>query len=93
MGELLQQWSVVVMVQIHHPRIRNATTLHDVRYHPKSDVSQAVVDHMEWTNGKGYLVIFVGYDELADKQLSMNGIFMKLLKGDELPAATLMITS
>ena len=92
-GKLLQHWSVVIMIQIRHPRFQNATTLHDLIYHPKSDVRQAVVNHMEKTNGKGFLLIFEGYDELNEKQSSQDGIFLKLLRGDELPAVSIMVTS
>ena len=92
-GKLLQHWSVVIMIQIRHPRFRNAATLHDLIHHPKSDVRQAVVNHIEETNGKGFLLVFEGYDELNEKQISQDGIFMKLLRGDELPAVSIMVTS
>ena len=92
-NEVFQQWPLVIMIQLRHRRIRNAMTFKDLIYHPKEYVSQAVVDQIEMTNGKGILLIFAGYDELNDKQLSKDGIFLKLLRGDELPAASIMVTS
>ena len=93
MDEALQQWRTVILVQLRHTRARNATTFKDLLYHPEDYVRQAVVNEIKKTNGKGILLILEGYDELNNKQLLKDGILMRLLRGDELPAASIMVTS
>ena len=93
-GCLLQQWLIVVMLQLRVKRVRQATSLHDLFYHPSLHVRQAVCDYILTAEGAGLLLILEGYDELSYQHMeSDQSIFQQLLTGDLLPSSTVMVTS
>ena len=76
-GELFQQWSVVVMLQLRDRRIRQAKTLNDLFCHPKPEVRQAVAKQIEKHKGNGVLLISEVYDELSPNQQMEDSILRR----------------
>ena len=92
-GEMLQQYKLVVLLRLREKKVRKAKTVEDLfRYHNKR-VRQAVVEEIEQTGGKGVLLLLEGYDELPVKERSEDSFFMSVINGDELPEATILVTS
>ena len=92
-NRLLHQWDVVVLIQLRDNRMRKAKCIEDIIYHPRSDVHKTVSDHIVETNGKRWMFIFDGYDELSVDQQIETSVFQQLLTGDLLPSASIVVTS
>ena len=92
-GKLLQEWSIVLLVQLRDQGVREAKTLHDLLYHPDPAVRQSICDEIMGNYGKSVLVIIDGYDELSDSQRECSSIFQQLVTRKLLPRVTLMILS
>ena len=63
-GELLQQWELVILVQLRDETTRTAQCLSDLLYHPDDDISKAVCSIVERREGENLLLLFDGYDEI-----------------------------
>ena len=92
-GQLLQEWSIVLLVQLRDQGVREAKTLYDLLYHPDPAVRQSICDEIMGNYGKSVLVIIDGYDELSDSQRECSSIFQQLVTKKLLPRVTLMILS
>ena len=90
-NRLLQQWDVVVLVQLRDVDAREASNLEELLDPDKQFGSE--LDYMKRTCGNGVMIIFDGYDELSEKQKQRTSVFLRLLVGRLLPAATLLVTS
>ena len=93
MGELLQQWSALVFIQMREKRVREAKTLSDLLYHPEPHVSTSVCKLLHDTDGRGILLLFEGYDEISESQQLDDSIFQKLLRKELLPQAGVVVSS
>ena len=78
-GQLLQEWSIVLLVQLRDQGVREAKTLYDLLYHPDPAVRQSICDEIMGNYGKGVFVIIDGYDELSDFQRECSSIFQQLV--------------
>ena len=92
-GEMLQQYKLVVLLRLREKKVRKAKTVEDLFTFYDSEVQQAVVKEIKRTGGKGVLLLLEGYDELPVKERSEDSFFMSVIKGDELPEATILVTS
>ena len=93
-GTLLQQWDLVVLVQLRDKDIRRATNLRDfLKFSPDSPVNEIVYQHIRDTFGKQVLIIFDGYDELSKLQKTETSIFNQILESKLLPSASVIVTS
>lgn len=92
LGELLQQWQLVILVQLREETARTALHLFDLLYHPRNSIRMAVCQEIEEQEGEGVLIMFDGYDELSDEQRT-GSIFMKILKQQLLRKATVIVCS
>ena len=93
-GTLLQQWDLVVLVQLCDKNIRRATNLHDFfKFSPDSPVNEIVYQHIRDTFGDRVLIIFDGYDNLSKLQKTETSIFNQILESKLLPSASLIVTS
>ena len=90
-NRLLQQWDVVVLIQLRDVDAREANNLEQLLDPDKQFGSE--LDYMKRTCGNGVMIIFDGYDELSEKQKQRTSIFQRLLVGRLLPGATLLVTS
>ena len=93
-GELLQQWELVILVQLRDETTRNAQCLSDLLYHPRQNIREAICREIEEHEGENVLLIFDGYDELSDDQRT-DSIFIRLLRRQsrELRKATVVVSS
>ena len=92
-GQLLNQWAVVLLIQMRDKRIRYAKTLKDIFYHPEAYINESVHQVVQSTNGKGILLFFEGYDEVSESQRLEDSVFQKLLRKELLPQAAIAISS
>ena len=93
-GTLLQQWDLVVLVQLRDKNIRHATNLRDFfEFSPDSPVNEIVYQHIRDTFGEQVLIIFDGYDELSKLQKTETSIFNQILESTLLPSASVIVTS
>ena len=91
---LLQQWDLVVLVQLRDKNIRCATKLRDFfKFSPDSPVNEIVYQHIRDTFGERVLIIFDGYDELSKLQKTETSIFNQVLESTLLPSASVIVTS
>ena len=51
--ELLQEWSIVIMIKLRDRRARAAKSLYDLLYHPDSEVRREMEKDLIYQNGKG----------------------------------------
>ena len=93
-GELLQQWELVILVQLRDETTRTAQCLSDLLYHPRQNIREAICREIEEREGENVLLIFDGYDELSDDQRT-DSIFIRLLRRQfrELRKATVVVSS
>ena len=93
-GRLLQQWHLVVLVQLRDKNIRRATNLCDFfKFSPDSPVNEIVYQHIRDTFGEQVLIILDGYDELSKLQKTETSIFNQILESTLLPSASVIVTS
>ena len=92
-GKMLQDKDIVLMLQLRSKSVREAKTLSDLFYHDSDSIRQEVLEYMASVNGRGVFLMLEGYDELTDDQRTEDSILNKLLIGDCLPKATIMVTS
>ena len=92
-GKLLQQYKLVVLLRLRDKRVREAKSVSDLFYYCNREIQQTVVEEIQATGGRGVLLLFEGYDELPAKLRISNSIFHNVIKGQELRAATILITS
>jgi hypothetical protein len=93
-GELLQHFSLVVLLRMRDSTASKATELVDLFPYPQKSFSQSLVDEILMTNGEGVLILLEGFDELAeDKRIGYSSVYHELIKGRLLPSSTVLITS
>ena len=90
-GQLLQRWDILILVQLKYIDVRKANNL-DYIIDPLGEypeISQHIIDVL----GEGLLLIVDGFDELSDKQRENASVIMRLLNGDILSKASIIVTS
>ena len=92
-GNMLQDRDVVLMLQLRSKRVREAKSLSDLFHHDNDSIKQEVLEHITLVDGKGVFLVLEGYDELTEDQKTEGSILNRLLLGDCLPKATIMVTS
>ena len=92
-GEIAQQYDLVLLLRLRDDRISKAKCWKDLIYHSSPSILQAVISELEVRSGFGVLFILEGYDELPDECRHPSSPFLKLISGEELPLATVIITS
>ena len=92
-GEILQQYSLVVVLRLRDKRIREANVLSDLFYHSNKALLQSVVQEIENNLGENLLLILEGLDELPEELREQSSIFLDLIHGRLLPKATILVTT
>ena len=92
-GKMLQDRDIVLMLQLHSKSVREAKSLSDLFHHDSDSIKQEVLEHITSVDGRGVFLVLEGYDELTENQRTEGSILNKLLIGDSLPKATIMVTS
>ena len=89
-GELFQQYSLVVFIQLRKKRIQEAQELKDLFSIGDSD-AEAVSQEIQRIKGKSVLLIFDGYDELPE-DVQQDSLIAEIVCGDRLPEASVLVT-
>ena len=92
-GNLLQDYPLVVMLPLRDPDIQNASRLEDLFPHDHKPFQREVSTAVEREAGKGVLLLLDGFDELPADKKKESSFWMKLIRGEVLQLATVMITS
>ena len=92
-GKMLQDKDIVLMLQLRSKSVREAKSLSDVFHHSNDSIKQEVLEHITSVDGRGVFLVLEGYDELTEDQRTEDSILNKLLIGDCLPKASIMVTS
>ena len=94
-GEILQNWNVVVLLQLRNKQMREVKNLSDLLYNPTSSHhdNELVIKHIKSIQGEGVMIIFDGYDELSEEYMTEDSIFHGLLSKRLLSKCTVMVTS
>ena len=91
-GEIARQYDLVLLLPLRDKKISKAECLKDLIRHHSEKVRDAVVSELESCLGVNVLFILEGYDELPDES-RQSSLFLELINGQQLPFATLLITS
>ena len=92
-GEIAQQYQLVLLLRLRDERMSKAKTLRDLITYDSEDVRQAVSDDLERSHGSKTLILLEGFDELPDTCRTAQSVFLRLICGELLPLATVMVTS
>ena len=90
-GELFQQFTVVILVQLRDPAVQRAQTIADLLPVDNFAIAHEVATELIATDGCGVLWILDGWDELPP-QLQQHSIFRKLINGT-LNRCSVVVTS
>ena len=91
--QLFNGYSLVVLLKFRDKRVQEAKSVFDLLYHPNSKLQSEIVDDITTTGGHGLLLILEGFDEAPASKRTMNSIFVRLFAGQELPKATVILTT
>ena len=90
-GELLQEWDIVLLVQMRDADMREADSIEKM-IDPYGDYPE-FCSFVKQTLGERLLLIFDGFDELSERQQEKCSVFMRLLEGSMLNRASIFVTS
>ena len=93
-GNLLQDYSLLVLLTLRDEHLQKATKVDELFDHPDEDISSAVAKFVNSKNGENTVFLLDGFDELPKEiQESKNSIFVQLIRKKYLPEACVIITS
>ena len=90
---IAQQYDLVLLLRLRDDKISKAKCLKDLIHHHSEKVCDAVVSELESCLGVNVLLLLEGYDELPNECRRQSSLFLELINGQQLPFATLLITS
>ena len=91
--QLFNGYSQVVLLKFRDRRVQEAKSVCDLFYHPNPKLQSELVDYITVTGGRGLLLILEGFDEAPASKQTMDSIFIRLFTGQELPKATVILTT
>ena len=88
-GKILQQYRLVVLLRLREKRVRETKTASDLfrRCEPTA------IEEICRSGGEGVLLVLDGWDELLAELYGKDFFFLDLVQGQELPDATVVVTS
>ena len=89
--ECVKAFDLVVLVQLRERSAQEAQKLSDLFPRSRNINIEEVLDSIGY--GKGVLLVLDGFDELPREQRQKESVYLQLIKGRELPEATMIITS
>ena len=92
-GRLLQDYSIVLLLPLRDNNIRQISSLPGLFRHSRGQVREEVSRRVAESGGKGCLIWLEAWDELPDHLRLSDSLFTQLIRGIQLPAATIFITS
>jgi len=91
-GELLKRFSYVVFLQLRDVEVASAKTFDEIIQLFMGSLAKSIADEIYERNGQDILIILEGWDELPESR-RQGSLFTRLISGDHLPEAVIMITS
>ena len=91
--QLFNEFSLVVLLKFRDKRVQEAKNMSDLFYHPHPKLQSEIADQIVLSGGRGLLLILERFDEAPASKRTMNSIFVRLFKGQELPKATVILTT
>ena len=91
-GNLLQAYSIVLLLPLRDNNIRQIRSLPGLFRHSRGQVREEVSRRVAESGGAGCLIWLEAWDELPP-DLRSHSLFTELIRGIQLPAATIFITS
>ena len=91
--QLFNEYSLVVLLKFRDKRVQEAKTLSELFYHPNSKLQSNIVNGITETGGQGLLLILEGFDEAPPSKRTMDSVLVELFSGQELPKATVILTT
>ena len=88
----MQQYSLVVLLRLREEKVQQISKVSKLFISYKSKHKKSLVDEVSESQGSGVLFILDGFDELP-KTLQKEGFLLNLIRGDVLPASTVLVTS
>ena len=91
--QLFNDYSLVVLLKFRDKRTHKANSVSDLFYHPNPNLRSDIIDYITITGGDGLLLILEGFDEAPISIRTLDSIFVRLFRGQELPKATVILTT
>ena len=92
-GKLLQNFSLVIFVQLRDEEIANVNTFQELIEKYMDTYSKKINKEIFKAHGKDFLIILEGWDELPKKRRCKSTIFYRLMSGEMLPNAVVVVTT
>ena len=91
--QLFNEYSLVVLLKFRDKRVQESKNISDLFYYPLPELESYIVQDIVLSGGHGLLLILEGFDEAPASKRSMDSIFVRLFTGQELPKATVILTT
>ena len=93
--QLFNEYSLVVLLKFRDKRVQEAKSVSELFYHSNSKLHSNIVNDITQTGGHGLLLILEGFDEAPASKRTMDStcFFVRLFTGQELPKATVILTT
>ena len=91
-GELFQQFSLAVLVQLRDPAIQAARTIADLLPCADDRLAQEVMSEIQCQGGEGILFVMDGWDELNVEQESVVQQLVQPILANPLPNSAVIVT-
>ena len=88
----MQQYSLVVLLRLREQRVQQISEVSHLFISYESKHKKSLVEEVSESQGSGVLFILDGFDELP-KTLQKEGFLLDLIRGNVLPASTVLVTS
>ena len=88
----MQQYSLVVLLRLREEKVQRISEVSQLFISYESKHKKSLVEEMSESQGSGVLFILDGFDELH-KTLQKESLLLDLIRGDVLPASTVLVTS
>ena len=91
--QLFNEYSLVVLLKFRDIRTHKAKSVSDLFYYPLPELQSDIIHDIVLSGGHGLLLILEGFDEAPASKRAMDSIFVRLFRGQELPKATVILTT
>ena len=91
--QLFNEYSLVVLLKFRDKRVQEAKSVSDLFYYPLPESQSDIIHDIVLSGGHGLLLILEGFDEAPASKQTMDSIFVRLFTGQELPRATVLLTT
>ena len=84
---------MVVLLKFRDKRVQEAKSVSDLFHYPLPELQSDIVHDIVLSGGHGLLLILEGFDEAPASKRTTDSIFVRLFTGQELPKATVILTT